>query len=505
MALPLALVFCLLVNVNELQLYRSYALDEATIADTAASIAQGGALPTGVYWSHIFRAQTNINFHYPPLYFYVAGWVMKLVGITPLALGLLHVLLRLATVAALFLFLRYSGLNRWLALLAGVCWAAFAPAGFYISRGDDLAVLFVMLALLCTTFAGWRAEVLAGVLLGLAFLSYPVALVAGGLLALLSLFHQRRLQWSTLLPLALAAALTGGLWLLWVIPYWAEFRSFFLGFVVPDAAAGNYARSVLDHLRALLLGNGPVIAFQTAMLPLLLADLALSATWVAKDRAALRRTALLHLPLLLALLLIARNRIHPYAVTWLALALLLTLASIYLEARFAIAWDTRPARFLATGLAVVVLLQAGSILGLQTLHAAGNLAYRRACLDDPLAQVRAAIPQGEKVITSESLAFYALRAQNPVYYPAGLSGKTPGGVAFQAEYDGSFRWLVTARPLDEITSYGGKFGWDERTFVWFRERFTLSGSTGDRAACFQKAPLARFSTSALPLYWYTTK
>ena len=124
-SLFLILLFGLLINLDQLQIFRNYAIDEVTMADTSYSIFMNSPVPASKSWSHIFQTQKTIDFQYTPLYFYVAGFFMKLVGFSPLAIGTLHLFARLAALIALYFFLYRSGLTKIVALLIGLCWASF--------------------------------------------------------------------------------------------------------------------------------------------------------------------------------------------------------------------------------------------------------------------------------------------------------------------------------------------------------------------------------------------
>ncbi len=204
----------------------------------------------------------------------------------------------------------------------------------------------------------------------------------------------------------------------------------------------------------------------------------------------------------IGLLLISRNRTHVYAVGWLVVLLLIGLSFIVSEVR----WDVScasPRYYLAFLLSGVVVLQSVSLLGLQLIHFTGNTIYQQNCAPSSvLEDIRVNIPVGEKVITSNGLALYSLRENNMVYWPAGLSGVTAGGVPFVARYDDSFKWLITDQPLDGQTNFGAKFSWNANTHQYFSTHFVLLKKIGNQDQCFSKSPLARFSTISLPIYIY---
>ena len=104
--------------------------------------------------------------------------------------------------------------------------------------------------------------------------------------------------------------------------------------------------------------------------------------------------------------------------------------------------------------------------------------------------------------------FYSIRERNPIYWPSGLSGETPGGIPFSSNYDDSFRWLVLAHPLskDEIVTGketpGVKFRWDQETLTYFRMHYSLVGKSDLIKACALNEGLSRFSGMGRTLYLY---
>ncbi len=132
----------------------------------------------------------------------------------------------------------------------------------------------------------------------------------------------------------------------------------------------------------------------------------------------------------------------------------------------------------------------------------GTYSLRIKCGLDFHAQLFKRIPPGDHVLTDQGLAFYALRARNPIYAPVGLFGMTPGQVAFEANYDGIFRWLVLAHPLtrDDINP-GAKFVWNRDTFDFYRQHFELE-HVSSLSTCGGDSGIARFAGQVRNLYLY---
>jgi hypothetical protein len=503
-SLPIALLFTIVLNLTLLQIYRYMPTDEPLIVDTAFSVYFGSVIPKLDAWSHIFSEAATINFTYPPLYFYSLGFWMKIFGFSPLATGLFHLLVRIVSIIVFYKLLAKIRVAKWIIIIVCVWWASYSPVVFFISRPDDLAVLFMLLAVsLCVDLPARSSKplIVSGTLLGIAFLIYPVALIIGTLLCILALMRQNHLKFLQAAYLFSSAGLVSSLWLIWIIPYWKEFRSYFLSFVVVDAGTQDYFIEIFRHLSSLITGVGSDFRFLTSSLPLILFLLFIP-FFVKKQLKQRKFQIAVFSSIVIGLLLISRNRIHTYAVGWLVILMLIGLSFLISEVHLDISSPSL-SYCLFLVLPSLVILQSFSLLGLQFLHFTANITYQQNCTyNDLLQEIRASIPVREKVITSNGLALYSLREYNVIYWPAGVNGITTGGVPYNARYDDSFKWLITNQLLDEHTDLGAKFSWNADSQRYFLSKFVLVKTIGNLTLCYSKAPLARFSTVSLPIYIY---
>lgn len=508
-ALPIILIYCFLINIGLFQVYRGYAVDENSMIDSSYSIFLGNPVPLSTSWSHIFPSEGIIEFYYPPLYFYFLAAFIKLFGFATTVPVFLHLVFRFASLIVLFAFLRRKKLPPLIIIILGLWWASFVRIGFYISRPDDIAIFFVLLSLYSTEIAASNKShfsLITGILLGLSFLVYPIGLIVGFLFCVLNLYLIGVRTIKAYLLLLFSSGITCGLWLLWIIPFWFHFTNFFIGFVVPDAKTKHYFAEIINHLIYLFRGNGPYFDIQTSVLPFALIILIISGILLINKIAPIQRILSFLLPFIISLLIISRNRLHVYSVTWLAIALCFTCAIAFSDYGKFINSATNKISIILTLLFVFTFLQSISLFGLQALNFLGNSIYKQKCVMEPLQEIRNVISPGDKVITHNSLVFYALRSENEIYFPAGFEGNTvPGGIYFHSSYDDSFRWLVTEEPLEKITTYGYKFSWNEETRLWFEGNFELVQQIGNKSACFSQNSLARFSSAQLPVYIYRKK
>ena len=137
----------------------------------------------------------------------------------------------------------------------------------------------------------------------------------------------------------------------------------------------------------------------------------------------------------------------------------------------------------------------------------GDIAAVDACGADPHTDLIHRIPPGDKVVTNSAEVFYSVRQRNPVYWPSGLQGETPGRVSFSTSYDDSFRWLVLTRSLAEDdliekANPGGKFRWDAETLDYFRTHYTLVETSDLTEECDLLRGLSCFSRMPRSLYVY---
>jgi len=158
-------------------------------------------------------------------------------------------------------------------------------------------------------------------------------------------------------------------------------------------------------------------------------------------------------------------------------------------------------RSVLAALSLVIVLQLmGHAYG-QAKQIVGTLIETRVCESTPHAATLAMIPSHEKVITNNGYTFYHIRSKNPIFWPASLEGRTKGGVAFETDYDTSFRWMVLSKPLSEDKNPGRKFKWNSSSYLWFVENFSLHTiSTIDD--CYQQGRGRRFLKVPDKLYVY---
>jgi hypothetical protein len=145
---------------------------EGGIVSHVQVLLQGGAL---------YRAPSLsfTPFIYPPLYYYAAGLVAKVVGLGYFAPRLVSGLATLGCYALLFKWVwreTRSLLAGWVA--SGLYLATYDLSGrwFDIARGDSLLLLFLLLACTSSRSVSARAPVVTGVALALAFFTKQSAM-----------------------------------------------------------------------------------------------------------------------------------------------------------------------------------------------------------------------------------------------------------------------------------------------------------------------------------------
>jgi 4-amino-4-deoxy-L-arabinose transferase-like glycosyltransferase len=152
-------------------------------------------------------------FGYPPIYFYAAAGLSRLMGEGGfIPLRLLSILATAATMFFLYALVRHETRRHDVGLLAaGLFAATYQEVGFWfdIGRVDSLFMLLVVAGVYLLrryqTIAGWLA---AGALLGLSFHTKQLGFIIFAPLAVYAWLWQRRRAWSFLAGFALVA---GGL------------------------------------------------------------------------------------------------------------------------------------------------------------------------------------------------------------------------------------------------------------------------------------------------------
>lgn len=472
--------------------------DEILCADSSSTILRAPYLPKLRYWSHVVPEFGTINFYYTPLYFYILAIFMRLFGIKPLSAGLLHVLLRLMSTGVVFAAGYQMGIPGWINGLLALVWAILCvgPTG----RPDDLALLFITISyyLVVAHEASLLVLALSGVLVGLSFLTYPGTVILLPVIGVLALI---RYSWAMALETVIIMGGLGGLisllWLIWIIPFWHEFKTIFLDFALPDAKAVSRRRSLADTLKWLVRGvYGSPIPFHYSVLPVSLLMLVVLVQEM--------ENGILH-PLIVLLTVLGLGmylsglRIHRNYNLLPIIAAIIWSSQVML-ANDASEWTSDSPVYLIIG--VLAGYQILASISMSVLKLAGTYSWHRKYGLDLHHALIEQIPPGEKVLTNVGHVFYALRARNPVFAPAGLYGTTPGQVAFATQYNDAFRWLVLTEPLtrDDINP-GGKFSWNDATFDFFRGHFKLvhTSSMSDRG---KSLGLARFGGFVRTLYLY---
>lgn len=546
--------------------FRRILVDEWVIADSAYALLTGTSwVPPLPGWSLIVPEFSTINFHYTPGYFYLLAGGFGLLGFSPLTTGLLHFALRLLHAGAFFAVGRRLGLPaRWCALLT-VVWAAFVQGD--PGRPEDLAFLWVLLSLYCLSGRqrSLRSSILAGVFLGLGFLVHPLALPVGAILDLALVVATRPLR-PAFLSLACTAAVSAAvssMWLIWIIPYRHEFEVIFLDFVIREARSGSYLSSLKDFwiffisgqwmlpcstcfrlpmeyslvplgtlvllllplgLVALFglqawLGASPLLVWVGQMLkgggygPASMALAAavgvffLSSFRLLRTRGSLQKAFIL-LPVLALPLLLARNNIYWVPFRWFNLTLMfvaIAAAAFAYGSRQGLLRGEKSALALVAG---AVLLQSVVALVSAWLPMLAGLEAAHVCGRDPYTDLLSRVPAGDKVLTTDGHAFYRLRQEHPVFWPAGSRGAAwwSPDPAKVIHYDDSHRWVVLRRPAKEGGSNpGGKFAWDAATYAWFDTRYEQVAEAAIASCAGHPLKLARYLEAPGILHLYGLK
>lgn len=522
-ALAVMVVYVIAIQLPLLSPYRLVPVDEMQLVDAAYGVSSGhSVVPAGWFWSHTIPETARYFEAFRPLYLYVLAAALRILGMSVISVGFLHFCLRLTASALFFVISRRITQNLFLSIWLSAIWATFAHGP--IGRFEDLAIVLLLAVLhLVISAQGSNSKlILAGVFAGMAFLTYPGYLTLLPLLVIIIglplgapfQVESRLILIRRTLLFLIAVACTTLLWLFWIIPYWHEFKVHFLEFAVPDALAPSYTKSLADLVRYVVGGflTSP-FPFHYSLLPVL----GLLGTLIVLDSRrngfSFRTVLAIALPLLIAALT-ARVRIHKtYNLIWFITTILVLLPILWGRAfdeqrRFASA--SLFARVIIGLLTIVIGFQLTAHLMLAGLGIVGDIAAVDACGTDPHAQFVNQIPPGDKVVTNSAEIFYSVRQRNPVYWPSGLQGETPGRVPFSTSYDDSFRWLALTRSLPEdnlIEKYnpGGKFRWDTKTLDYFRTHYALIETSDLTKECNLLRGLSRFSSMPRSLYLYQRK
>ncbi len=494
----LAWAVILVLQADLLLPNRQIPYDEILCADSAIGIFSRPFVPRARFWSHVLPEIGVINFYYTPLYFYLLAVFLKVLGIRPLAAGFLHALLRLASTGVIWAAGYQMGLPDWTNGMIALTWSVFCHGP--VGRPDDLSLLFLSgcYYLVVVREPGFAESVLGGVLMGLAFLTYPAAVI--NLLVIGAAIVLRRSLPSAIevgVIVGMIAGVVSLVWCVWIIPFWKEFKAIFLDFALPDAKAPSRVKSLLDIFKWSFRGvNSSPLPFHYSLVPLI-ALLGVGLFYEAHDDIG---GVLLVLGVILVFAVyLSGLRIHKtYNLLYLIVAIL-WFVQVMLSDNID-RWKDHPVIQIA--LVAALAYQVLGSLVLAALRLIGTYSLRRKYGLGFHAPLFTHIPPGERVLTDQGLAFYVLRARNPIYAPVGLSGVTPGQVAFEADYDDTFRWLVLASPLtrDDINP-GAKFVWNKDTFDFYRQHFRLE-CLSSLSTCGGDSGIARFAGQVRNLYLY---
>ncbi|MFN8528534.1 MAG: hypothetical protein U0670_07975 [Anaerolineae bacterium] len=446
---------------------RSVPDDEVLCVDTALGIFRYPHVPKARYWAHVLPEMGIQNFYYTPLSFYVLALFLKVFGTRKIAVGILHGLLRFITALLVWGIGSQFGLTPLLNSLLVLSWAIFCygPTG----RPDDLALLFAVTSFYAMVVGEptFITAGLSGIFLGLAFLSYPAALLTSFTIGAAVLM---RYPLEVAVPLlAICGMVTtaiASLWLIWVIPYRGAFKAIFLKFALPDARSTDRIKTLREIVRYVGAGvyTSP-IPFHYSLIPVM--TLTAYSAIISPNSNLLALLGMIG-ALIFHFIYLSGLRIHKTYNLLFLLAALHAFAILLLSRQL----DALTANGLAAALALVLGGQVAVTVSLALLRLIAVLSISGRYNGQASQSLRARIPLGEAVLTNVGNAYYALADGNPIYTVAGRTGTTYGGVPFHWEFDDRFRWLILASPIASANPYG-KFNWTEVDRAFFQANFTL--------------------------------
>ena len=514
----LGVIYIVGIQLPLLSPYRHVIVDEFLIADSSYAMASGQtSVPAMGAWAHIIPEFGTINFHYTPAYLYLLAFTFQALGFSIVSVGLLHALLRLLSSGLFFLITRKNGHSKSGGVALTTVWATFCHGP--VGRPEDLAILFVLASVALLLYGdqvGYKF-LIAGACQGMAILTHPSAVITTVPLGVVVIWMKHTQEpkaalkkISLLITTMLAVSCT---WLFWIIPYWHEFRVIFMGFVLPDSAMTSYSSGLFQFAREAVTGEWAwVFRFFPEDLPQFryhysLTPIALLLVYLAvrrlENRAFWTNIPIMLFSLAVIPILAAKNAYYGYIMSWFNVCLLVLIA---LMGTRKIATRDSLGKTYKSVYAFLLALIAIQIFG----HAYGQakqitsaLIVKKLCNSHAHLSTLKAIPANEKVIINDGYVFYHIRGKNPIFWPSGLQGQTKSGVAFTANYDSSFRWMVLHRPLSEDKNPGSKFYWNSSSYQWFTENFTLQSiSTIDK--CYT-GRLRGYTQVPKRLYVYSRK
>lgn len=463
-------LYSVLVHLHMLLPTRRVPHDEVLCVDSALGIFRTPHVPAAQYWSHIIPEIGRINFYYTPVYFYALAAVLKLFKATPMTIGMFHVVLRLTSTAIIAAGGYHTGLPYWAVAFSAALWITFCFGP--IGRPDDLALVFFTASYYVLLVCGVSAitVVVAGLLFGAALMTYPGVLILLLSLGVVVTVDQGFVAaCSTMVGVGAASGIMGLFWLIWIIPFWQEFKVVFLKFAVPDARALNRVQSMGDIVKWFVVGKRILpLPFSSSLLPLV-------ALWVlALFWSGDRQTSSLMLVGMGVIVVYHSNlRIHR------KYNLLPIISTLIIWTQTLLAQHTDRFEQIAVPLIAFALIFAYQFVvavGYSLFHLFASTMLCRTHGTRFHCSLLSHIPAGDKVLTDIGPLYYQLHVRNPLFHPAGLKGRTVGQVPYQTTYDATFHWLLLPHDLSEHRETSGdKFRWDETTFAYFQQNYELVG------------------------------
>jgi len=161
--------------------------DEAIYVDMAKNWLTTGVLKTSLFGDAVYGLQT-IAAWYPPLYFYVLGFWIKLFGVSIESVRLLSLLVAANSLIAIYFLAKKLFSSRNLALLT----VLLVSSDYFFSRSSRIARMdmfnFLLLslsygALFFQNSISLKRLLVAGILSGLALISHPLGLIGPAVIA----------------------------------------------------------------------------------------------------------------------------------------------------------------------------------------------------------------------------------------------------------------------------------------------------------------------------------
>jgi 4-amino-4-deoxy-L-arabinose transferase-like glycosyltransferase len=486
--------------------FRPVTLDELILADSAYAITNGESLvPAAKIWSHVFPAFGVMNHYYPPLQLYALAAAYYLFGLSVIPTGVLHLLLRASTIWVIFLTARARRLSATASTFLAAVWATLAHGE--VGRPEDLAILLIVCSvwMVVRSNRSHRLLTTSGVCLGLAFLCHPASIATSSLaFTALALAAPRGMFLRRSLVLTVSMVAVVLLWLPWILTYWATLRGLFLDFPLPDARSHSAINSLHDLGIMAIKGvneYSSLVPLQSSSLPIITLIFTFAAIVYRRQAASRGDLVAMMLPLAAVLVLVSRVRVHPTYLVWLNVCVIALI--ILASGRFEVVKSqlSRGERATLFVLLMTISAQLVAAFGRYSLYIVGDAAALSAVGPHPHGTQLAMLPRGENIITNAGYVFYHIRARNPVRWPAGLEGLTPGGVPFKASYDIANSWLVLPYKVEQHPNPGHKCHWNSPTREWFLHHYQLETASMLEGSHINRG-LARFSMLPRELYFY---